>query len=188
MAKHPIPDDVFDSYALPVVEDDRILHDIAKAMRLASETHVRRAADTLIADFRKPMLMAWAAEDPVFPLAHAQAYASRLSNARLETIADAYSFTAEDQPERLAELIAAFVAETAPRRERDGAPTPGVPPPWQRCEVGGVTLAFRQSGQGRDILCLHAIGHGGGDFDGVVAALAPAFSRDGAGLARTRLV
>src|SRR5437879_436162 len=33
LAKHPIPDDVFDSYALPVVEDDRILHDIAKAMR-----------------------------------------------------------------------------------------------------------------------------------------------------------
>ncbi len=51
----------------------------------------------------------------------------------------------------------------------------GVPPPPERCEVGGVTLAFRQSGQGRDILCLHAIGHGGGDFDGVVAALAPRF-------------
>ncbi len=112
LAKHPIPDDVFDSYALPVVEDDRILHDIAKAMRSASEIHVQRAADTLIADFRKPMLMAWAAEDPVFPLAHAQAYALRLSNARVETIADAYSFTAEDQPERLADLIAAFVAET----------------------------------------------------------------------------
>ena len=48
----------------------------------------------------------------------------------------------------------------------------GVPPPWQRCEVGGVALAFRQTGQGPDIVCLHAIGHGGGDFDGVVAALA----------------
>ena len=125
LAKHPIPDDVFDSYALPVVEDDRILHDIAKAMRSASETHVRHAADTLIANFRKPVLMAWAAEDPVFPLAHAQAYAARLSNARVETIADAYSFTAEDQPERLAELIAAFVAEhERRRRERDGAPAP----------------------------------------------------------------
>ncbi|SDO58920.1 alpha/beta fold hydrolase [Afipia sp. GAS231] len=112
LAKHPIPDDVFDSYALPVVEDDRILHDIAKAMRSASETHVRRAADALIADFRKPVLMAWAAEDPVFPLAHAQAYALRLPNARVDTIADAYSFTAEDQPEKLAELIAAFIAET----------------------------------------------------------------------------
>lgn len=48
----------------------------------------------------------------------------------------------------------------------------GVPSPWQRCEIGGATLAFRQSGQGRDIVCLHAIGHGGGDFDGVVEALA----------------
>lgn len=55
-------------------------------------------------------------------------------------------------------------------------PTPrqklGVPPPWQRCEVDGIQLAFRQSGEGRDIICLHAIGHGGGDFDGVVEALA----------------
>jgi hypothetical protein len=35
-----------------------------------------------------------------------------LSNARVETIADAYSFTAEDQPEKLADLIAAFMAGT----------------------------------------------------------------------------
>ncbi len=75
--------------------------------------HVQRAADVLIAGFRKPVLMAWAAEDPVFPLAHAQAYAARLSNARVETVGDAYSFTAEDQPEKLADLIAAFVAETS---------------------------------------------------------------------------
>jgi pimeloyl-ACP methyl ester carboxylesterase len=73
---------------------------------------VQRAAETLIADFRKPVLMAWAAEDPVFPLAHAQAYAARLSNARVETLADACSFTAEDQPEKLADLVAAFIAET----------------------------------------------------------------------------
>ncbi|WP_074823039.1 MULTISPECIES: hypothetical protein [Bradyrhizobium] len=69
--------DVFDSYALPVLEDDRLLHDIAKAMRSASETHVQRAAETLIADFRKPVLMAWAAEDPVFPAARDHAAVMR---------------------------------------------------------------------------------------------------------------
>ena len=46
----------------------------------------------------------------------------------------------------------------------------GVLPPYRRCEVDGVSLAFRQYGEGRDIVCLHAIGHGGGDFAAVVEA------------------
>ncbi len=112
LAKHPIEDAVSDAYALPVLEDDRILHDIAKAMRSASETHVRRAGEILVANFKKPVLLAWAVEDSVFPLAHAQAYAEALPNARLAEIADAFSFTPEDQPEKLSGLIASFIIET----------------------------------------------------------------------------
>ena len=111
LAKHPIEDQVFDSYALPVLEDDAILHDIAKAMRSASETHVKAAAEILIARFHKPVLLAWAVEDKVFPFAHAQRYAAALPNARIEEIVDSYSLTQEDQPDRLSELIAAFIAE-----------------------------------------------------------------------------
>ena len=51
----------------------------------------------------------------------------------------------------------------------------GVLPPCRRCEVDGVTLAFRQYGEGRDIVCLHAIGHGGGDFAHVIEAFAPRY-------------
>jgi pimeloyl-ACP methyl ester carboxylesterase len=51
----------------------------------------------------------------------------------------------------------------------------GVPPPYRLCEVDGIQLAFRQFGEGRDIVCLHAIGHGGGDFASVVNALAPRY-------------
>lgn len=112
LAKHPIEDAVFDSYALPVLEDDGILHDVSKAMRSASETHVRHASEILIAGFRKPVLLAWSVEDAVFPLAHAQNYAAALPNARIELIADAFSFTPEDQPERLAALIGTFIADT----------------------------------------------------------------------------
>lgn len=117
LAKHRIEDAVFDSYCLPVIEDDSILHDIAKAMRAASETHVKHAAETLVASFRKPVLLAWAVEDSVFPLAHAQNYAAVLPNARIEEISDAFSFTPEDQPEKLSTLIASFIAE--PRKARD---------------------------------------------------------------------
>jgi 4,5:9,10-diseco-3-hydroxy-5,9,17-trioxoandrosta-1(10),2-diene-4-oate hydrolase len=49
----------------------------------------------------------------------------------------------------------------------------GVPPPYRLCEIDGVRLAFRQVGEGRDIVCLHAIGHGGGDFATFVEVLAP---------------
>ena len=94
-----------------MIEDDAILHDIAKAMRTASETHVKHAAEILVAGFRKPVLLAWAVEDSVFPLAQAQNYAAALPNARIEVISDAFSFTPEDQPERLSVLIASFIAE-----------------------------------------------------------------------------
>jgi pimeloyl-ACP methyl ester carboxylesterase len=112
LVKHPIEEEIFDTYALPAIEDDRILHDVAKAMRSASAVHVQNAADVLTATFTRPVLFAWAKDDPVFPLAHAGAYAGTFVDARVELIEDAYSFTAEDQPQRLAELIATFIAET----------------------------------------------------------------------------
>jgi pimeloyl-ACP methyl ester carboxylesterase len=112
LAKHPIEERIFDTYALPAIEDDHILHDLAKAMRSASATVVRAAGEVLTARFIKPVLFAWAAEDPVFPLAHARAYAEKFTDARVELIEDAFSFSAEDQPERLAKLIADFIEET----------------------------------------------------------------------------
>lgn len=112
LIKHPVEEKIFNTYALPAIEDDRILHDIAKAMRSASATHVRKAGEILTARFVGPVLFAWAADDPVFPLAHARAYAEKFADARVELIEDAFSFTAEDQPERLAQLIADFIATT----------------------------------------------------------------------------
>jgi pimeloyl-ACP methyl ester carboxylesterase len=47
----------------------------------------------------------------------------------------------------------------------------GVSAPYLTCEIDGVAIAYRQVGQGPDIVCLHAIGHGGSDFDAVAPAL-----------------
>ena len=80
-------------------------------MRSASATYVQKAGEILTARFIKPVLFAWAADDPVFPLVHARAYAEKFADARVELIEDAFSFTAEDQPERLAQLIATFIAD-----------------------------------------------------------------------------
>jgi hypothetical protein len=47
----------------------------------------------------------------VFPLANARRYAGELAGGRVVLIPDAYSFTPEDQPGRLATAIAGLCAE-----------------------------------------------------------------------------
>jgi pimeloyl-ACP methyl ester carboxylesterase len=56
-----------------------------------------------------PALLVWAAEDRVFPFAHAERLAADIPGAVLEPVADSYAFVPEDQPARCAELIARFM-------------------------------------------------------------------------------
>lgn len=51
----------------------------------------------------------------------------------------------------------------------------GVPARCQMIEVDGVQLAVAREGKGSPIVCLHAIGHGGGDFDAFTAAVSDSF-------------
>jgi pimeloyl-ACP methyl ester carboxylesterase len=114
LIKHPIDERVSDSYALPCLYDADILRDTAKVMASARTAPVHAAAQRLIEEFDRPVLFAWGPEDQVFPVAHAQRYATNLSDGRLELIEDAYSFTPEDQPELLAAALARFVSGSAP--------------------------------------------------------------------------
>ena len=80
--------------------------------------HTREAAARLHA-FGHPALIAWASEDRFFPTRHAEELAASLPDARLEWVEDSYTFSPEDQPGPLAELIAGFVREpAATARER----------------------------------------------------------------------
>jgi pimeloyl-ACP methyl ester carboxylesterase len=110
LIKHPIDDQVFDSYALPCASDPAILHDTAKVISTATSAPVHAAGAQLIDRFSRPVLLAWSPEDQVFALANAQRYSAALADGRVALIEDAYSFTPEDQPERLAEEIARFAA------------------------------------------------------------------------------
>lgn len=109
LAKHGLPDDVSDSYALPCLRDDGVLRDTAKAMATAESGPVHAAGHALIERFERPVTLVWSTEDPVFPVEHARRYAAALRNARLVEIDDAYSFTPEDQPGAVAAAIAAEV-------------------------------------------------------------------------------
>jgi pimeloyl-ACP methyl ester carboxylesterase len=52
-------------------------------------------------------------EDRFFKLSFAEKLADTIRGATLERIEDSYTFVSEDQPERLAELIARFAREPA---------------------------------------------------------------------------
>ncbi|MEA2353701.1 MAG: hypothetical protein QOJ14_2115 [Thermoleophilaceae bacterium] len=106
------PADVLEGWTQPLATSAGVRRDAAKVLRGVNKRHTLAAAERLGA-FDRPVLIAWAAADRVFPLADAQKLASILPDARLVTIQDSYSFVPEDQPEELARLIGEFVADGA---------------------------------------------------------------------------
>jgi pimeloyl-ACP methyl ester carboxylesterase len=56
------------------------------------------------------VLLAWAPDDRFFPISYAQRLERTIPDATLEQVEGAKTFVPLDQPERLAELIAGFVA------------------------------------------------------------------------------
>ncbi len=108
LLKRPVEAEVSDSYALPASRDGGILRDVAKAMASTSTAPVRAAGEHLIASSDLPVRLIWSSEDEVFPLAHAERYASALKHGKLVRIYDAFSFTPEDRPDAVAAAIRAF--------------------------------------------------------------------------------
>jgi pimeloyl-ACP methyl ester carboxylesterase len=105
LVKQPLEPAISDSYALPCIREPQVLRDTAKAMAGASTAAVQRAGAALLESWRKPVLLVWSREDPVFPIEHARRYADALSDAHLVELDDCFSFTPEDQPGRVAEAI-----------------------------------------------------------------------------------
>jgi pimeloyl-ACP methyl ester carboxylesterase len=108
LVKHPLDPRASDSYALPCLRDPAVLRNTAKVMAGASTEAVRQAGAVLIESWKRPVLLIWSREDPVFPIAHARRYAEALPVAELAELDDSYSFTPEDQPAALAAAIAGF--------------------------------------------------------------------------------
>jgi pimeloyl-ACP methyl ester carboxylesterase len=57
-----------------------------------------------------PILLAWAPGDRFFPIKYAERLAAEAPNAHIVQIPDSNTFVPLDQPERLAEEIARFIA------------------------------------------------------------------------------
>jgi pimeloyl-ACP methyl ester carboxylesterase len=111
--KYPIEPEAADSYALPPHISAGVRSDLAKVLGSVDTRYTLEAAERL-PEFDKPVLIAWSRGDRFFPERHAEELAKLFPDARLEWIEDSSTFSPEDQPQRLAEVIAGFVREPAP--------------------------------------------------------------------------
>jgi pimeloyl-ACP methyl ester carboxylesterase len=113
LSKEAIDREAEDSYLLPVMRDASVRADVRRFLNATDKSQSNAAADKL-GGFDKPALIAWSADDKVFPRGDADRLVADLPQARLELVEDARTFSSEDQPEQLAEKIAGFVREPAP--------------------------------------------------------------------------
>jgi pimeloyl-ACP methyl ester carboxylesterase len=111
VAKRPIPVDVVNAYMAPIQRNPLVRKDLRRFMR-ALDRRYTLAAGAALPGFAKPVLLAWAEQDRVFPMALAKRLQQALPRASLIPIPDSYTFVPEDQPERLADLVVAFTRTT----------------------------------------------------------------------------
>ncbi|HMJ32290.1 MAG TPA: alpha/beta hydrolase [Baekduia sp.] len=110
LLKRPIPRDVMDGWTLRALDDPGVMRDLRKALSGLKPTTLTDNTPKLV-DFEKPVLLAWAREDKFFPVEHAHRLAAIFPDARVEEIADSYTFVSWDQPDRVAELVGAFAPQ-----------------------------------------------------------------------------
>ena len=113
LVKRPIERPAEDSYIGPAITDAGIRRDIRGFVRGSDPSQTNAAADRL-GEFDGPALVAWSEDDRFFPVEDGRRLAADLPNARFGLVPDARTFSMEDNPERLSELIAGFVREPAP--------------------------------------------------------------------------
>jgi pimeloyl-ACP methyl ester carboxylesterase len=112
MSKRPISDELVDQWLEPALTNPAIRADLRK---YAGDTRQGRRqlvkANSRLAGFAKPVLVAWAAEDKVMPVTAGRRLAASFPNSRFVEIPDSRTLIPVDQPRALADAIAAFVSD-----------------------------------------------------------------------------
>lgn len=97
------------AWVTPYLTDAGVRRDVASFARSARAQDLADVA-TRLPRFEKPVLLCWAPADRFFRIALGRRLASTFPDARLVEIPDALTFVALDQPARLAEEMATFIA------------------------------------------------------------------------------
>lgn len=117
LSRTPLPDDLIASATTPARVDPGVRADLRRFLRGVHRSHTLAAAEKL-PGFDRPVLLAWAIEDRLFPISLAHRLAGRLPRARIVGIPGSRTFVPIDQPDRLVEEILEFVGgERIPGRQ-----------------------------------------------------------------------
>jgi pimeloyl-ACP methyl ester carboxylesterase len=108
LTKSRIPQALLREWVAPSASAD-IRRDVGKFLRSIDSKDLCTAAETL-KGFKKPVLLVWTPEDTWFPVKLAHRLREAMPHAQLELVSDARVFVGIDQPEKVAELIAAFAS------------------------------------------------------------------------------
>lgn len=112
LVKRPIDRNAEDSYVFPSMVFPGVQADLKRVIPTLHKRYTQEAAEKL-GGFGRPALIAWSREDRFFKPELAEGLARDLPRSRLEWVDDARTFSMEDNPGRVAELISGFVREPA---------------------------------------------------------------------------
>jgi pimeloyl-ACP methyl ester carboxylesterase len=116
MSKRPVPTAVVDGWLRPLQTQREVRRDLRKYVSGVKQAKAELLAATeRLSGFNRPVLVAWAVEDRVMPVAHGRRLARLIPGSRLVEIEDSYTLIPEDQPALLAAHIRQFLVDTATR-------------------------------------------------------------------------
>jgi pimeloyl-ACP methyl ester carboxylesterase len=107
------PHELIDGWVANYFADQGVRRDTRRLFAALGDGAFMGQVAAELAGFTKPVLLAWAADDKFFPLAHARRLAGIAPDARLELIEGSRTWVMRDQPQRTAQLIGQFVHRTA---------------------------------------------------------------------------
>jgi len=112
LTKRPLPAASVTAWLAPGLTDKGVRRDLTRFVRAVHRRHTLAAAEHL-AEFDRPVLLAWAEEDKLFPISLAHRLAAVFPDAEVVAIADSYTFVPLDQPAVLSRLLIARVLPDA---------------------------------------------------------------------------
>ena len=109
MSKRPVPRAITDGWVRPLLGSPAARRDLTAYLRGARPGRLLRAAEQA-PSFDRPVLVVWAAEDRVMPLAHGRRLAALFPQGSYREIADSGTLVPEDRPTELADAVREFIA------------------------------------------------------------------------------